>query len=46
MHGFQLWGNLPARDKMTKPRYQEIPAAGIPVATVAIGNARTTLCVS
>jgi redox-sensitive bicupin YhaK (pirin superfamily) len=32
MHGFQLWVNLPARDKMTKPRYQEIPAAGIPVA--------------
>jgi hypothetical protein len=31
MHGFQLWVNLPARDKMTKPRYQEIPAAGIPV---------------
>lgn len=32
MHGFQLWVNLPARDKMTKPRYQEIPAEGIPVA--------------
>ena len=32
MHGFQLWVNLPARDKMTKPRYQEIPAAEIPVA--------------
>jgi quercetin 2,3-dioxygenase len=31
MHGFQLWVNLPARDKMTKPRYQEIPASGIPV---------------
>jgi quercetin 2,3-dioxygenase len=32
MHGFQLWVNLPARDKMTRPRYQEIPGAGIPVA--------------
>lgn len=32
MHGFQLWVNLPARDKMTKPRYQEIPGTGIPVA--------------
>jgi hypothetical protein len=32
MHGFQLWVNLPARDKMTKPRYQEIPGAGIPIA--------------
>jgi redox-sensitive bicupin YhaK (pirin superfamily) len=24
-HGFQLWVNLPKRDKMTKPRYQAIP---------------------
>ncbi len=24
MHGFQLWANLPAALKMTKPRYQEI----------------------
>jgi redox-sensitive bicupin YhaK (pirin superfamily) len=32
MHGFQLWVNLPARDKMTKPRYQEIPGTGIPIA--------------
>jgi quercetin 2,3-dioxygenase len=38
MHGFQLWVNLPARDKMTKPRYQEIPAAGIPVAKSADGK--------
>src|ERR1700754_1164845 len=30
MHGFQLWVNLPQRDKMTKPRYQEIPKAQIP----------------
>jgi redox-sensitive bicupin YhaK (pirin superfamily) len=30
MHGFQLWVNLPARDKLTRPRYQEIPAEGIP----------------
>src|ERR1043165_4937329 len=29
MHGFQLWVNLPRRDKMTRPRYQEIPAARI-----------------
>jgi redox-sensitive bicupin YhaK (pirin superfamily) len=32
MHGFQLWVNLPASDKLTRPRYQEIPAEGIPVA--------------
>lgn len=29
--GFQLWLNLPARDKMTAPRYQEFPDAVIPV---------------
>lgn len=32
MHGFQLWVNLPQRDKMIKPHYQEIPSAKIPVA--------------
>ena len=32
VHGFQIWINLPARLKMTRPRYQEIPAAKIPVA--------------
>src|SRR5262249_3735124 len=32
MHGFQLWVNLPKRDKMMAPRYQEIPADRIPVA--------------
>jgi len=30
MAGFQLWVNLPARLKMTNPRYQEIAAAQIP----------------
>jgi hypothetical protein len=30
MHGFQLWGNLPASLKMTAPRYQEIKAPEIP----------------
>jgi redox-sensitive bicupin YhaK (pirin superfamily) len=30
MRGFQLWVNLPARDKMTAPRYQDIPADAIP----------------
>jgi redox-sensitive bicupin YhaK (pirin superfamily) len=28
--GFQLWVNLPAKDKMIAPRYQDIPAASIP----------------
>ena len=30
MHGFQIWVNLPARDKMAAPHYQEIPRAAIP----------------
>lgn len=37
MHGFQLWVNLPKRDKMMKPRYQEIPNSQIPKATSADG---------
>jgi hypothetical protein len=31
MSGFQLWVNLPARDKMCAPRYQDIAATDIPV---------------
>ncbi|MFZ5663351.1 MAG: pirin family protein [Pseudomonadota bacterium] len=30
MRGFQLWVNLPARDKMTAPRYQEFAPERIP----------------
>lgn len=37
MHGFQLWVNLPKRDKLMKPRYQEIPGAQIPKATTPDG---------
>jgi redox-sensitive bicupin YhaK (pirin superfamily) len=33
MHGFQLWANLPAAQKMTAPRYQDIPSAAIPEVT-------------
>jgi redox-sensitive bicupin YhaK (pirin superfamily) len=40
IHGFQVWVNLPARDKMMAPRYQEVPAAGIPEATSPDGLAR------
>lgn len=36
LDGFQLWVNLPAHLKMSKPRYQEIAAAKIP--TVEKGN--------
>lgn len=39
MHGFQLWVNLPARDKMTAPDYRDIPAEAIPAYTTADGVA-------
>jgi len=40
MHGFQVWVNLPARDKMMPPRYQEVPASRIPQAATPDGRAR------
>jgi redox-sensitive bicupin YhaK (pirin superfamily) len=30
MAGFQLWVNLPAKDKMTAPRYRDIAPANVP----------------
>jgi len=30
-NGFQLWVNMPARLKMSRPRYQDVPDATIPV---------------
>ena len=30
LHGIQLWVNLPARDKMNPPGYQDLPQAKIP----------------
>ena len=30
MWGFQLWVNLPAAQKMSEPRYQDIPASDVP----------------
>jgi redox-sensitive bicupin YhaK (pirin superfamily) len=37
MRGFQLWLNLPARDKMTEPKYQEFGSDRIPVTTPGAG---------
>ena len=37
MWGFQLWVNLPASDKMTAPRYQDIAPESIPEVTLAVG---------
>jgi redox-sensitive bicupin YhaK (pirin superfamily) len=37
VHGFQLWLNLPRRDKMCEPSYLDIQAADIPRATLSGG---------
>jgi len=37
MWGFQLWVNLPAKDKMTAPRYQDIQPDRIPETSPADG---------
>ena len=39
MHGFQLWVNLSARDKLTVPAYRDIPAEAIPSYTAVNGVA-------
>jgi redox-sensitive bicupin YhaK (pirin superfamily) len=40
LHGFQIWVNLPKKDKRIKPRYQDTPSAKIPVVTSADGKTR------
>jgi|TARA_B100001094_G_C18194936_1_gene810073 redox-sensitive bicupin YhaK (pirin superfamily) len=37
-HGFQIWVNLPAENKMMEPRYQDINSSQIPKATSADGK--------
>jgi redox-sensitive bicupin YhaK (pirin superfamily) len=37
MRGFQLWLNLPAKDKLGEPGYRDIPASAIPRLTTAGG---------
>ncbi len=44
MYGFQLWANLPAKQKMMKPRYQDIQAAQIPVVKTASGAEVKVIC--
>lgn len=39
MEGFQLWLNLPARDKLRDPWYRDIPAADIPCFVTSEGAA-------
>ncbi|MBX9812384.1 MAG: pirin family protein [Burkholderiales bacterium] len=38
MRGFQLWINLPAREKMKSPGYRDIPASEIPVVALPGGG--------
>jgi len=44
MHGFQLWANLPARLKMTDPRYQDVPSSAIPEVTDDDGTTVRVIC--
>jgi len=37
MHGFQLWANLPARQKMMDPRYRDVTGRDIPEVTLPGG---------
>ena len=39
VHGFQLWVNLPARDKRMAPRYQDVRANSMPTWKSADGRA-------
>ena len=44
MHGFQLWANLPAAQKMTAPRYQEVASPGITEVTDDDGTRVRVIC--
>lgn len=41
--GFQIWVNLPAVDKMMRPRYQTLRAADIPTTTSEDGRVRVRI---
>lgn len=43
LHGFQLWVNLPQRDKMIKPSYQDVPSSKIPVARTEDGAVKVKI---
>ncbi len=44
MHGFQLWANLPATQKMTAPRYQEVAARDVTDVTDDDGTRVRVIC--
>lgn len=43
LEGIQLWVNLPKKDKRTRPAYQNIKAADIPLIDAAEGSVRIAL---
>src|SRR4030095_5163511 len=44
MHGFQLWANLPAAQKMTTPRYQDVVAGDVAEGTDDGGTHCRIIC--
>jgi quercetin 2,3-dioxygenase len=44
MAGFQLWANMPAKDKMSPPRYRGIEAREIPLVKTAEGATARVIC--
>lgn len=44
MHGFQLWANLPASLKMTRPRYQDVASRDIPEVVEDDGTRVRVIC--
>ncbi len=44
VHGFQLWANLPASQKMSDPRYQDVGSKDVPVVTEDDGTSARILC--
>jgi redox-sensitive bicupin YhaK (pirin superfamily) len=44
MYGFQLWANLPAREKMMAPRYRDVGRQQIPEVTLPNGTTIKIIC--
>jgi redox-sensitive bicupin YhaK (pirin superfamily) len=44
MEGFQLWANLPAKQKMTHPRYRDVSSGDIPTITLDNGVQVKIIC--
>ena len=44
MHGFQLWANLPASEKMTVPRYQDVVSGDVPEVIDDDGTSVRIIC--